>query len=218
MKANIIYNNELCDIIKKFYLRECTEVEVADIYYKYKLYSAATSYYTIAIDSKLNQIDDKFKSYCFCQMAKCYYYQQLDREWSPWQLDTIHHLCKEAIAYDYTNIKAHMILSEAYERLDQVKNGYYEAEFVINNLDLYEVESKQDIIDIIEFCKHFFDLAEAHFVIKYEDMFIKIINYLSNNDYFNYDMIKDVMERIDKHRAILNNDAEQTNIFGKNFY
>ena len=54
------------------------------------------------------------------------------------------------------------------------------------------------------FCKHFFDLAETHFVIKYEDMFMKIINYLSTNDYFTYNMIKDVIARIDQHREILN--------------
>ena len=71
---------------------------------------------------------------------------------------------------------------------------------------------------MIEFCKHFFDLAEEHFVIKYEDMFMKIINYLSNDEHFTYDMIKDVIARIDKHRGILGGEWEQTNIFGKNFY
>lgn len=208
--VNIVYNDELNTALKKFYLHQISPLNVADIYYKYKLYSAANAYYTITIDSLLNKQDNYTKSYCFLQMANCYYYQQLDNKLGDWQVDTIFHLCKESVAHDYTNIKAHILLTKAYELMNQVKNAYYEAEFVINNLYLYDIESQEDFNVIVDFCIHFFDLCESHFVIKYDDVYKTIINYLSNNELCTYEMLQNVIERINNHKANVNQEEINT--------
>ena len=104
IKMNYISNNkEINTALKKFYNREISALEIGDIYFKYRLYSAASSFYNIELFDILNTKQYERKSYCFQKMGECYLSQQLDGNFSDWQLEMINELFTEAITFNQYN-------------------------------------------------------------------------------------------------------------------
>ena len=128
-------NTILRNKIRQFYLHECTALELAEEYFVNKIYSAAATYYCIHINDLRNTtLNDHEKSYCFIQAAKCYWNQQLDRNYSDWQKDIIINLCKESIIID-NRIDAHLLLANIHELDDHQKNAYFEYKYVVTHID-----------------------------------------------------------------------------------
>ena len=170
-----ISNNQILrDKISKFYLHECTALELAEEYFANKIYSAAATYYCIHINDLRNTtLNDHEKSYCFIQAAKCYWNQQLDRNYSNWQKDIIINLCKESIIID-NRIDAHLLLANIHELDDHQKNAYFEYKYVVTHID--QLKDINVNAQVIENCIYkFFEYAEYYFIVVPDVTINKII-------------------------------------------
>ena len=202
-------NKELRDKIKQFYMYECSALDLAEEYYKNKLYSAAATYYCTHINDLRNDTTkDSIRSYCFVQMAKCYWNQQLDRNYSSWQLDIMLNLCKESIIID-NRIDAHLLLGNIYEFDNYQKNAYFEYKYVVNHID--QLQKINIDAHIIEKCIcRFFDYAEHYFIVVPEVIINKIINSITYTIDIDVNVMKNVIDRIYTHKSSL--DIRQKNI------
>lgn len=205
-----ISNNQILrDKISKFYLHECTALELAEEYFANKIYSAAATYYCIHINDLRNTtLNDHEKSYCFIQAAKCYWNQQLDRNYSDWQKDIIINLCKESIIID-NRIDAHLLLANIHELDDHQKNAYFEYKYVVTHID--QLKDINVNAQVIENCIYkFFDYAEHYFIVVPDVTINKIIKNITSASNINVEIIKGIIDRIYMHKSSI--DERQKNI------
>lgn len=200
-KMEYISNNpELKQAIIDSYNRKILPYQLADIYFKYKLYSAASTYYNWQIYDLHNCSYDKFdvKSYCFSQLAQCYYNQQQDHEFSGWQLSMIHDMCKEAISYNRQNYQAILLLGICQIKQNQQKEAYFTYNQFILNLNQYQI-FEEDLMNIYKMFFTYFDLCEKFFIIKYDYVYKIMLNFISSYDLFDYTLINDFNNRYKEH-------------------
>ena len=205
-----ISNNQILrDKISKFYLHECTALELAEEYFANKIYSAAATYYCIHINDLRNTtLNDHEKSYCFIQAAKCYWNQQLDRNYSNWQKDIIINLCKESIIID-NRIDAHLLLANIHELDDHQKNAYFEYKYVVTHID--QLKDINVNAQVIENCIYkFFEYAEYYFIVVPDVTINKIIKNITSATNINIEIIKGIIDRIYMHKSSI--DERQKNI------
>lgn len=197
-------NTNLIQAINDFYNRDISAMKLGDIYMKNKLYSAASTYYSIEINSLLDDTNSNdIISYCFSQMAECYFLQQKDRNFSSWQLEMIYDLCKEAITYNNLNFKAYIILGGVYELQKKQKDAYFCYQYVINHLQDIKLNNKSEGISIYNMILHYFDICDYYFIIKYENVLTHINKFiLTYKEYFTYDLIEKLYHRINQHKTI----------------
>ena len=74
------------------------------------------------------------KSYCFGKVAECYYNQQIDHNFSNWQLKMIYDMCQEAIIYNHSNYngKINFIIKASFKEgytIEDVLKEYIEKEY-----------------------------------------------------------------------------------------
>lgn len=202
-------NTILRNKIRQFYLHECTALELAEEYFVNKIYSAAATYYCIHINDLRNTtLNDHEKSYCFIQAAKCYWNQQLDRNYSDWQKDIIINLCKESIIID-NRIDAHLLLANIHELDDHQKNAYFEYKYVVTHID--QLKDINVNAQVIENCIYkFFDYAEHYFIVVPDVTINKIIKNITSASNINVEIIKGIIDRIYMHKSSI--DERQKNI------
>ena len=199
-------NVHLNNMIKKFYMHECSAKDLADVYFYYKYYSAAATFYNIEINDNINSDANDLKSYCLYMMAKCYFNQQHDHNYSKWQLEIIIDLCKESLALNIENLPATILLGYAYMYNEEYKNTYFCFQTIINNIDKITFSNPSEFINIINI---YFNICEYYFMYKYDDIIKKIITYVSTNDLFSYEDIKQIFERINQHKQYIPEDELQ---------
>lgn len=194
-------NEELNKAIKLAYQREIEPYQLADIYFKNKLYSAAASYYVIQINDIHNKKynDDYMKSYCFGKVAECYYNQQIDHKFSNWQLKMIYDMCQEAIIYNHSNYKPYLICGKCLILMKEYKSAYFIYDDFINNLKNFDLD-EQDLELFLDVIYEFFDLCEMYYIIKYDDTYNKIINFISKYSFFNFNAIDEIHKRYKRHK------------------
>ena len=205
-----ISNNQILrNKIRQFYLHEWTALELAEEYFANKIYSAAATYYCIHINDLRNTtLNDHEKSYCFIQAAKCYWNQQLDRNYSDWQKDIIINLCKESIIID-NRIDAHLLLANIHELDDHQKNAYFEYKYVVTHID--QLKDINVNAQVIENCIYkFFDYAEHYFIVVSDVTINKIIKNITSASNINVEIIKGIIDRIYMHKSSI--DERQKNI------
>ena len=202
-------NTILRNKIRQFYLHECTALELAEEYFANKIYSAAATYYCIHINDLRNTtLNDHEKSYCFIQAAKCYWNQQLDRNYSNWQKDIIINLCKESIIID-NRIDAHLLLANIHELDDHQKNAYFEYKYVVTHID--QLKDINVNAQVIENCIYkFFEYAEHYFIVVPDVTINKIIKNITSASNINVEIIKGIIDRIYMHKSSI--DERQKNI------
>ncbi len=202
-------NKELVDVVTKFYLQEVPAITVANLYFKYNLYSAASTYYNIYLQEIRNKtyIDNynMVKSYCFCQMARCYYYQQKDGNYSNWQLEMIHNLCKDSLVYNKENTYTYIILGSVYFLQNKDKEAYYEfknAIMCVETLEQYTLDNRfyEEMLNIILLM---FDICKDNHILLTDEIIKKIYKFLSEHTYYTHEHIQLVNDRISKHYDLL---------------
>lgn len=194
---NIIDNT----YIKSFYNREISSLELADIYFENKLYSAASSLYNISLDSILNTDNFLEKSYCLSQMALCYLKQQKDESYSEWQISMICDMASDAIVFNPNNYIAWYCVGKANELSGKSKEAYYAYSYILMNL-LYDIkEEDEELIYNIIFKT--IDIAEQKYIIKYDYFFNNILNWYVNTKNYDFDKYYNIVNKIYEHKNIL---------------
>ena len=193
-------NNKLHNAIIEFYQHKIESYQLAEVYFEENLYSAAATYYTLQLNELCNCNKDRyeFKSYCFSKLAECYYHQQKDKLFSDWQLSLIHDMCKESIVYDRFNILSYLFLSKCYIGRKDPKNAYFTLNQLFMNLSLYNKLDKNYYDLFIESVIDYFDICEIYQIIKYDELYKSIINYLLKFNFPSKDIIT-VTNRYQKH-------------------
>lgn len=194
-------NKELNKAIIQMYQREIDPYQLADIYLKYKLYSAASTYYVMQLNDLHNCKKEEYqlKSYCFGKLAECYYNQQKDHIFSGWQLSLIYDMCKEAIGYDRNNLVAYLILGKCQILRNNIKDAYFTYNDMILNLPNVIDFDPQYIPLFVNVIIEYFNLCELFYIIKYEHIYRNIINFMLKFPWFTYKDIKKVNERYQNH-------------------
>lgn len=200
---NNIINNEY---IKAFYNKEISSLELADIYYENKLYSAASSLYNISLDSILNSNKFEEKSYCFSQMSMCYLMQQKDKDYSEWQLSMIYDMAYDAIVFNTYNYIAWYCLGKANELFNKTKEAYYAYSYILMNLLDYVKEEDEELIYDIIF--NTINIAEQKYIIKYDYFFKKIINWYVNTKNYDFNKYYNLINKIYEHKNMLSEDEK----------
>lgn len=211
---NYIANNkEINDALKKFYNRDISALMIADMYFKYKLYSAASSFYNVELFDILNTDEYERKSYCFQKMGECYLNQQSDQQFSGWQLEMIYELFSEAITFDLYNYKAYLGMIKCLLLKGNRKEAYHYCNKFILNIHMFKIEP-EDYDEIYELCFTLYDLSDEFFIIKYDYFNNIVLSFFSS---INYDMKKiyQLVERINKHITI---DEFEKDIIEGNIY
>jgi len=216
---NYISNNqEIIDAIIDFYQYKKSALEVADIYFKYNLYSAAATYYNIHLQSIRNNDNilkyNEVKSYCFSQMAASYYYQELDHNYSIWQLEMIQDLCKESIIYNPQNVQTHFILGQVYFFLRRDKDAYYSYKSMVMSLDYNKILSPRLYEDIFNAILLMFELCKNNQIIITNNVIKKIYDFLINSKYYTFDNISLITQKVKEH---LTKEEIEINIMNGNF-
>ena len=195
-------NTKLNKAIKQYYLDLINAIDLADIYYSESLYSAACGYYQSYLCVYADLCDDIEKSYCLCQIGKCYL-KQTNNHLSQWQYQLIYEVLHSAINYNPYNYKAYLTLAELYKlredanSLEKLKDIYYLYEFIImNTLDKIDDEDNDNIANIIieyyESCEHFF-------ICKYKNIESKIFKFINSNQ-ISRDLYIKIVDAISKNR------------------
>lgn len=216
IKMNYIANNnEINEALKNFYNRKCTALEIADVYFKYKLYSAASSFYNIELFDILNTYEFERKSYCFQKMGECYLNQQSDQAFSNWQLQMIYELFTESLTYDQDNFRSMIGLGKCYMLQNKMKEAYHTYNHLLLSLYKYTDMTPEEYDIIFDICFTLYDLAEQHFIIKYDYFNNAIVNFFTS---INYDSNKiyQLMERIKQHKDSIT--QYESNIIKGNIY
>jgi len=218
MTTYISNNPELRQAIKDLYNHKIQPYELADIYYKNQLYSAASTYYNWEIYDLHNclKIDFQKKSYCFLQLAKCYYNQQKDHHFSNWQLSMIYDMCQEAISYDPQNYQAILLIGLCQIKLERYKEAYFTYNKFILNLDKYTIQ-REDYHEIYNLFLVFFDLCEKFYIIKYEYIYKIMMSFVCNcEELNNFNMINKLHARYQNHLKQVQPD--EINIIKGNYF
>ena len=206
---NKVINNTY---IKSFYNNELRPLELADIYFENKLYSAASSLYNISLDSILNTNKFDEKSYCLSQMSLCYLKQQKDELYSSWQLGMINDMANDAIVLNPNNYIAWYCVGKSYDLWDKKKEAYYAYSYILMNLLDYIKEEHEHLI--YEIIYKVLDIAEMKYIIKYDYFFNKIMVWYIKSKHYDFDRYVDLMNRIYSHKYSLTDDEK--NIMNNN--
>ena len=194
-------NKELNKAIKLAYQHRIQPYELADIYFKNKLYSAAVSYYTAQLNVLHINNDNNLecKSYCFGKIAECYYNQQKDHNFSGWQLSMIYDMCQESIIHDEFNYKSYLICGKCLILMNKYKEAYFIYYKFIMNLDKYNIK-EEDLYLILDVIYEFFDLCEIYHIIRYDNIYKQILNGLNKYNYVSYDTLNLIHDRYKSHK------------------
>ena len=214
IKMNYIANNkEINTALKKFYNREISALEIGDIYFKYRLYSAASSFYNIELFDILNTKQYERKSYCFQKMGECYLSQQLDGNFSDWQLEMINELFTEAITFNQYNYIAYLGLITCLELQNRSKEVYHYCNRLLLHINEFNIKP-EDYARIYKLSLKFYDLSEYFFIIKYDYFNNTLLKFFLDINY-NTKKICVLANRIQKHIAI---DKYENDIIKGNIY
>lgn len=204
----IIHSKELQQAVIDFYQHKLESYDLADIYFKNQLYSAATTYYIQCINELYNcdEFSYDIKAYCLYHVALCCYYQKYDfGHLGEWQWQTITQLCKESLTYDKTNFAPYMLLGYFYKDFcNNEINEYYIYQDLFVNINKIKIdkEYKDDFMNIII---RYIDIYTNMCKVKYDKLFKKIFNYMNNSDIFT---TKDLQLVIDKYNSVMDNISE----------
>ena len=200
--------NKIIDnkFIKAFYNKEISSLELAEIYFENKLYSAASSFYNISLDAILNTEKFEEKSYCLSQMSLCYLLQQKDELYSSWQLGMINDMAKDAIVFNSNNYIAWYCAGKSCDLSGQNKDAYYCYSYIIMNLLDNIKQEDEDIIYNMIF--RLFDITNEKNIIKYDYFLKKIMNWYINSKKYDFIKYVDLMNKIYDHKIRLNEDEK----------
>ena len=195
-------HKDLNNAIIQMYNREISPCELADIYFKYKLYSCAATYYVLQLNElrESNNNDKESKSYCFAKIAECYYNQQKNHNFSGWQLSMIHDMCQESISYNpFTNLKPYLILGKCLMKRRENKRAYFVYNDMVLNLDKFDYLNSEDKKLFIEAINEYLTLAELHQIIKYDEIYVKIVEFMTKNKCFKFEDFSFIYNRFANH-------------------
>ena len=212
---NYIANNKEINIaLKNFYNHEISAVIIGDIYFKNKLYSAASSFYNVELFNIINTNKFKLKSYCFQRMGECYLLQQSDQEFSGWQLNMIYESFMESLSFNQYNFHSYVGLANYYSLKNERKNQYHTYNKVLLHINEFDfTEADYDVL--FNIALKIYDLAEEFFIIKYDYFNNSIIQFFIEINY-DSEKIYELMTRIHQHNNYIDNfekDIIQGNIY-----
>ena len=182
-KVNVLNDHRISILIKNFYLRNIDEMTLADNYFNYGLYSAASGIYCSYLNQHYKDLDTIKKSECLVKLANCYL-NQLDDQPSEWQLTLIYSLLKYSIIYNPKNFLSHYFLAVTYIKQGNPKDACFEYEYIImnlNSLEFIDYLKEYHIEFIINSIYNTYLISDRFKTVKYDSFNKKVLDFLSNH-------------------------------------